>query len=437
VNHSNAILPARGDAPPRFSILIGMVSTEDRHRILETLNALRNQAGDSTYEVVIADRRDDEVGEEIDRAYPEARRLPCPGTMSLPEMRTLALDHASGDLIIVTEDHCVPSLNWLESIAHTFENVPAGTVAVGGCVENGVSESRVDRATFLCEYSFFLEPVEEGVTHNLPGMNVAYHRSALEAMDRKLLTSGFWETTVHPCLLERGMKLYSTNSIRIFHCKKFSFRLFASQRYIYSKYFAGLRTAQQGLPRRILMAGASVVLPALLLYRSIKQARSKGRFDSRFRSALPPLLVFYGIWAVGEMAGYLRGSGDALARWSSPMAIRVSPAKETSPYCSGFLTSACGPTATSRSNRSARKQHDSTSSVSPPASKNWWRFIMRSRMTSSRSWQFATRPISGMRRSRHNTRSPTWSQTPPAIRCWTWDVEPADCWSPPAVILRR
>lgn len=302
------------DRSPQFSILIGLVSTEDSDRILEALESLRNQQGAHSYEVIIGDRRNDDISARLDSDYPEVQRIPSPPQTSLPELRTLALDKAKGTYIIVTEDHNVPSENWLDSMSQAFDEAPEGTVAVGGCVENGVYDTALDWATFFCEYSYFLESVDEGDTTVLPGMNVAYHHSIFKDLDRELLTSGFWETTVHPVLLEKGLKLYSTNKIRLYHCKKFSFGLFARQRYIYSRYYAGLRFPPGQLLKRLVACGATIILPPLLLYRSIKQIKAKNRLSSEFRSALPILLVFYIIWAYGEMAGYILGKGDALAR---------------------------------------------------------------------------------------------------------------------------
>lgn len=302
------------DGSPEFSILIGLVSTEDSDRILEALDSLRKQEGSHAYEVIIADRRHDDISSRLDDDYPEVLRIPAPPQMSLPELRTLALDRAKGNYIIVTEDHNVPSENWLESMSQAFDDAPEGTVAVGGCVENGVYDTPLDWATFFCEYSFFLESVAEGETHVLPGMNVAYHHSIFEGIDRHLLTSGFWETTVHPMLIEKGMKLFSTNKIRLYHCKKFSFSLFARQRFIYSRYYAGRRFQKNQLLKRIIACGATVLLPPLLLMRSMQQMKAKNRLAAEFKSALPTLLVFYIIWAYGEMVGYILGDGGALSR---------------------------------------------------------------------------------------------------------------------------
>jgi hypothetical protein len=305
------------DAPSRsltFSVLIGLVSTEDSSRILETLEALRRQQGTHTYEVVIGDRRNDGISQKIEKNYPEAKLIPRPPQASLPELRTAALDRSSGQYIIVTEDHCVPPDDWLDSVARAFRTAPPGTVAVGGCVENGVHDTALDWATFFCEYSFFLAPVTEGVSKVLPGMNVAYDRAIFQNLDRSLLTRGFWETTVHPVLLKAGKTLFSTSSIKLVHCKKFSFSLFARQRFIYSRYYAGLRFGRGQLAPRAIALAATPILPVLLFYRIFKQISTKNRLRSELMSALPMLAIFVVIWAWGEMVGYALGAGDALAR---------------------------------------------------------------------------------------------------------------------------
>ncbi len=296
-----------------YSVLIGLVSTEDNDRILETLDSLKNQDGDYSYEVILADRRDDEVTKRIALDYPEALIISCAGSTSLPVLRTMALERATGEYILVTEDHCVPAHDWFKTIDQAFKEAPEDTVTVGGCVENGVKDSALDWATFLTEYSFFLRPVQEGSDNpSLPGMNVAYHKSIFENLDRELLTSGFWETTVHPELIKQGKKLYSTNNITMYHCKKFSFGLFASQRFIYSRYYAGLRYDSSQVLKRMIAFGATFILPPLLFYRMIKQFRSKKRDDVDYISAIPYLFLFVFIWAWGEMYGYVFGAGDAL-----------------------------------------------------------------------------------------------------------------------------
>jgi hypothetical protein len=299
---------------PRFSILIGRVSTEDSDRVLELLDALRHQDGSPDYEVIVADRRLDWITELIRDNYPEVRLLLCAAETPLPELRTRALECTRNEYVVVTEDHCVPPKHWLASMLEAFEAAPKGTVAVGGPVENGMSDSALDWATFLCEYSAFVGPVPNGPTRSLPGMNIAYRRSALTELSREVLIGGFWETTVHPLFIRKNLLLYQSNSIRVFHKKKFSLRLFIHQRFVYSRYYAGLRLHRSTPAARLLMSLLTLGLPALLLLRIGRNLMTKKRLIPQFARALPYLTIFVLIWACGELVGYVTGPGDALSR---------------------------------------------------------------------------------------------------------------------------
>jgi hypothetical protein len=310
----DAATPLRERPRGLFSILIGRVSTEDSGRIVETLDALRVQEGSPPYEVIIADRRLDAVTELICAKYPEVRVLRCSAGTSLPELRTLAFDIARGDYIVITEDHCVPPKDWLVNIFEAFRVAPEDTVAVGGAIENGVCDTALDWATFLCEYSAFVPPIRSGPARALPGMNVAYRRSAIAELDRAVLLCRFWETTVHPLLAQKGFVLYLSDEIRILHKKKFSFRLFAHQRFLYSRHYAGLRFTQVQLAARWAMCGLTLGLPLLLLVRIVKNLTLKKRLLPQLARALPLMTVFVLIEACGEVVGYTCGPGDALSR---------------------------------------------------------------------------------------------------------------------------
>ena len=296
----------------KIAVVLGRVSTEDTDRVIETIDALDPAVSGEDCEIVVADRLQDSLTDRIRRDYPQVRLIDCPPEMSLPEMRTLAFEASTAPIVAVTEDHCVPTPGWAKTITTAFDQGGTDLVAVGGSVVNGVADTGLDWATYLCEYSFFSPPVAEGESAILPGMNVAYRRSALESVPRELLTSGFWETTVHPLLLEKGGRILTLNELVMLHKKRFSWRLFASQRFIYSRYYAGRRFGDAVLLKRTAASLASLALPPLLLVRSVQAARRKGLGREMWRAA-PHLLAFYCIWAVGESVGALRGSGNALA----------------------------------------------------------------------------------------------------------------------------
>ncbi len=303
--------PSSSATQPLFSVLIGRVSTEDGDRILETLASLQAQDGGLSHEVIVVDRLHDAVSGAIRERFPAVRLLPCEAGLSLPRMRAQALAVAQGSLILVTEDHCVPPRSWLLDFHQLAQDQPDAAVIAGG-VENGVTDRTLDWATFLCEYAAFSPPIVEGFGGALAGMNVMYRRRALADCPPELLTKGFWETTLHPWLAARGEKLLASNRIRIFHCKRFSWRLFAAQRYVYSRYYAGIRFPRERTLLRWTAALATPVLPVLLTWRLFRAAQQKPSLAVHAQRALPYLFGFFVIWAVGEAVGYLRGPADAL-----------------------------------------------------------------------------------------------------------------------------
>ncbi|GAA4746142.1 hypothetical protein GCM10023264_09660 [Sphingomonas daechungensis] len=296
-----------------LSVVLGRVSTEDGDRVLETIAALDEKESGAPVEIVIADRLQDGISDRIRKEHPHVRLVPCPSDMTLPEMRLQAFDQTSGSIVAVTEDHCVPSPGWAGRVREAFAKGDDDLVAVGGSVVNGVCDRGLDWATFICEYSFFSPPVVEGMTDALPGMNVAYRRSVLEEADRERLRSGFWETTLHPGLVADGPTFYSSNQLAMFHKKKFSWRLFMAQRFIYSRYYAGLRFQNAGMAKRLAAGVASLALPPILFYRMTRAIAKKG-LQREFIRALPSLSTFIIIWAIGESYGAIFGPGDALAR---------------------------------------------------------------------------------------------------------------------------
>lgn len=300
-------------SPPAYSVLIARVSTEDRERILETLDALRRQDCDFELEVIVVDRLGDEVTRRIEKEHPAVRLLRCERGRTIPAMRAAALRAASGGIVAVTEDHCVPASNWLRSFDAMFRRHPQAA-AVGGAVVNGITTTAFHCATFLCEYASAAPPLADGPCAELPGMNTAYARHVLAGMPQAALERGFWETTIHPRLRREAHLLVATNRAIVHHRKAFSLRLFIAQRFSYSVHFAGTRYTRAQWPLRLGAAMMSPLLPALFAIRLARVARRKPGMTQQVVRALPYLALFFVVCAMGECAGYLAGPGKALER---------------------------------------------------------------------------------------------------------------------------
>ncbi len=296
---------------PEVSVLIARAGTEDRARILETLAALRVQDCAFAFEVIVVDRLGDELTAAIEAEADGVRLLRCDPTATMPEMRTQALHAAAGAIVAVTEDHCVPCTGWLSAFASAFQRHPAAT-AVGGPVRNGLTETNFDWATYLCEYASFAPPLAVGRQASLPGMNTAYLRSVLLSAPATELTSGFWETTVHPGLLRGGAVFVACADALVSHRKRFSLRWFLLQRFAYSRYYAGIRFAPRRRAVRLAAALLCPMLPFLLTARFIAVALRNPTLVAPAARALPWLMLFHLVWAAGEFAGYVSGPGRAL-----------------------------------------------------------------------------------------------------------------------------
>ena len=102
------------------------------------LAALGRQRGDVPAEVVVADCCGPSTRELVAREYPAVRFLSFDRRLPIPELRAIGIAHSRGELVAVTEDHCIPAEDWFERIVAAHRGPYA---AVGGAVENVLARS--------------------------------------------------------------------------------------------------------------------------------------------------------------------------------------------------------------------------------------------------------------------------------------------------------
>ncbi len=303
-------MSALGGSTDRSDLSVVIASVNGPAYLDACLASLTHQRGSIRSEIVVADRVGDEIRDLIDRRYPEVRLLSLPTSATIPRLRSVGIAHSSGRIVAITEDHCVPAEDWLERILAAHQSPHA---AIGGAVENASTIRLIDWAVYLCEYHRHTSPAREGVTDDIPGMNVAYKREALAQL-QDLLEAERWESFLHARLRERGYTLYLDPKILVYHRKSFTLGGFLVERYHYARAFAGMRAADASLGYRLFHAVSSPALPALLLGRMASQLFRRGRHRALFLRALPLIAVFTLSWATGEGVGYLSGPGDSLVK---------------------------------------------------------------------------------------------------------------------------
>lgn len=271
------------------------------------LDALAERAPGA--EVVVSDWTDEATRAEVRERWPSVKLLSFDEPKTIPELRAAGVFAATGPVVALIEDHCLVAPGWADRLEAAQAD---GREVAGGPIRNRATERIRDWAAFFCEYSAVMEPMPRGAVPGLPGMNVSYGPEALAAID-DLLREGRWETWLHPRLQERGFELWCEPDAVVEHDKDFGLGEFLSQRYHYSRSYAGMRNSDLGA-RRVLYALGTPLLVPLLYARMARNVFARGRARREFVLATPLVLLYVTIWALGEAVGYAVGGGRSLLR---------------------------------------------------------------------------------------------------------------------------
>jgi glycosyltransferase involved in cell wall biosynthesis len=274
--------------------------------IADCLEALQRQDAEVPAEVVVVDRCGEATRAVLRERFPAARILHAEPQTPIPALRARGIAESRGALVALIEDHCNAQAGWLAALDRARRG---GHRVIGGSVVNGSVRRVVDWAAFFCEYARFMPPLEHGEVDDVTGNNVAYDRATLQ--DLGSLDS--WEFFLHARLKERGVRFHCEPAMLVSHCKEFGFSYFLSQRYHYSRSFAGMRLREAPWWKRLGYALATPLLPPVVFARIVSAVAPRGHSTKLLQSA-PVLAVFLASWAWGEAVGALAGPGDSLAR---------------------------------------------------------------------------------------------------------------------------
>ena len=294
------------NAVPQLSVVIASLS--GRPYIDNCLEALNEQHGDISAEIIVADSLGSIVTDFIKDNYPRVCLITFDGPKSVAQLRAAGLKSARGSILAITEDHCIPNANWYQSLVDAHQNHSGP--AIGGAVDNAANKRLVDWAAFFCEYSNYISPVPHGIVHDLPGPNVSYKRAALEPMDNTL-ANGYRETFLHQHLEAQGLSLWSDPSLVVWHKKHFTISAFLSERFHYGRWYAGTRNQFITSLRRLIYLLFSPLLPFLLTVRLSRRVFGRHQHRREYIMAFPLLFLFLIAWAIGEGLGYAFGSGNS------------------------------------------------------------------------------------------------------------------------------
>jgi Glycosyl transferase family 2 len=161
---------------PRLSIVLATAHAWPGAKA--ALDSARDQDCDAEFEILFLDGHGAALDREPD---PPVRWFRAPGKDGF-ELRALGFAEARGDVVAITEDHCVMLPDWCRRILAAHERNPAAVLV--GAVANHPDSARraVDRANFLLTFGPFSAPIEPLTSLRLPvPTNISFKRSALSA----------------------------------------------------------------------------------------------------------------------------------------------------------------------------------------------------------------------------------------------------------------
>jgi hypothetical protein len=288
--------------PPLLSVIL--TSTAPLRTTPAGLTAIAAQCRGRRAEILLACSAD---ATGAVSGQPGVTLLRLPEDANLPRLLGAALPRASGSILAITDVTCGIDDRWVASILEAHESPHP---VIGGAVEPGDLRSLVDWAAYFCDYGQFMLPLRAGPAAEMPGNNLSIKRSAL-ATGREFVEGEFWKTYWCRQVQAAGHALHAAPSIVVSYNKSFRLGPYLAHRFHGGRCFAGMRIARAPAARRAAYAAGSPLLPLLFCARILRAVVPKGRHLGRLLLSLPIVLPATIAWALGELAGYLRGPGTS------------------------------------------------------------------------------------------------------------------------------
>ena len=282
-----------------------IASFRDEEVLDACLASLLPQCAGDAVELVVARAAGPASLAALTAAYPSVRFVSLPQGTDLPRIRGAGLAVASGQLVALTEDHCVADTAWVETMRRHV-NGPADVV--GGGMDNARQRRALDWGAFFAEYGFFsaLGTRQAGAAPLITGANVAYSRRVLDDVVTWMCDGG-WENVVYDRLRASGATFVFEPAARIGQNLTYELGAFAADRFRHGRDYAQVRLAEAPGSNRWMRVAASLLLPPLLTWRVARTATGSAGRAIAFIRALPFTFAFFAAWAAGEAVGYLHG----------------------------------------------------------------------------------------------------------------------------------
>lgn len=274
----------------------------------ECLASLVPQAESLGAEIIVPHDASLVEAKRLETMFRGVRFVELSGIRTPAELRAVGASLSTGDVVAFLEGHCRPAHDWCARIlaAHRAPHAAVGGPIEKGLPDDGSDDSALNWSVYLADYSRYMLPLPEGAAHALSDCNVSYKRGALDAT-RAHWTGEFHENVVNDALRRTGMTMWFDPSMTVFEQRELTLRDALRDRFSFGRLFGSTRVPGVGLPKRVIMSVAAVLMPPLLVARVAGTLRQRGRHRNQLLRCLPALTMISAAWMAGEAVGYLTG----------------------------------------------------------------------------------------------------------------------------------
>lgn len=295
--------------PPRPPVSIIVPTRCEWPGVAPVINELRPQLIAAGAELMVVDGTDH--GRALDRSTagipPELVRVTRAPGLDIYALRAVGLTEATGEIVAMTEDHCVPAPDYVAAILASHER--HSEHAVAGAVINGSTSRLIDRVNFLVVHArnLPLGHVRSDQTWIPTPSNISYKRAAIPSA----VPERGWLETVHNVSLLQDNQVALDDRIIVRHVQSTG-RVGTFRNHFHAgKSMGGLARTAIGSRAAQLRWGlrSAIRIPGALV-RPVWHLRRRSPRDRWAVVTVLPLVVGLSAFdAIGFLCGVLAGAG--------------------------------------------------------------------------------------------------------------------------------
>jgi len=226
------------------------------------------------------------------------------GSRDLHEARAFGAMYATGEYVMLAEDHCLPDPDWT---ARMLDRLDEGWDAIGPALRPGNRTNTWAQGSFLIGYGEWMEPVNPGPIGVLCGWNVLIRTELVRERGDRLADDLILGSFLTRDMAREGRKFFLESRARMRHFDPPGGRRQMRFVCIVGLGFGAIRTATWPRLWCLLYPLGIPVIAALHFRRAARHYLRAGRSGTLGVGSLFSAAILAWAWAVGEGIGAFRG----------------------------------------------------------------------------------------------------------------------------------